>query len=247
MGFEVLRVVPLIFAFLRRWVSPNLTEKERQTTVWGIFRPLSDPNDFSHADSLAQIILNFIIMLVYATIAPLTVFIQGFCFLFMMICYKHQFVYVYPCNSDSGGKIWMNFISVLMPCLLIAQFTSTSNSKALLANMLNGTITNAVSTFPVVGLLASKQSFIATPLMAPLIAITILFNAYIRQQHFRVAEYLPSRECLKYDLQNGPDFDLSFTNGAYLQEELREKKVYPENLSDGNSRELGLQELIADL
>ncbi len=85
MGFEVLRVLPLIFALLRRLMSPNLTEKERQTTVWGMFRPLADPDDFGHADSLAQIILNFIIMLVYATIAPLTVFIQGFCFLFVSL------------------------------------------------------------------------------------------------------------------------------------------------------------------
>lgn len=107
--------------------------------------------------------------------------------------------------------------------------------------------TNDLPALTVVGLLASKQSFIATPLMVPLIVITILFNAYIRQQHFRVAEYLPSRECLKSDLQNGPAYDLSFTTGAYLQEELRYRKVYPENLPDENARELGLLELSTDL
>lgn len=83
MGLEILRVMPLLFAFIRRFLPPNLTEEERQTTVLGMFRPLADPDDFGHADSLAQITLNFIIMLVYATIAPLTVFIQGFCFLFV--------------------------------------------------------------------------------------------------------------------------------------------------------------------
>lgn len=85
MGFEILRVMPLIFALIRRFLPPNLTEKERQTTLFGFLRPLADPSDFGHADSLAQIILNFIIMLVYATIAPLTVFIQGFCFLFVSL------------------------------------------------------------------------------------------------------------------------------------------------------------------
>jgi hypothetical protein len=83
--------------------------------------------------------------------------------------------------------------------------------------------------------------------MAPLIAITILFNAYIRQQHFRVAEHLPSRECMKSELQNGPNFDLSFTTRAYLQEELRDKKLYPENLTNENASALGLLELIADI
>lgn len=82
----MLRVMPLVFAFIRRFLPPNLTEKERQTTILGFFRPLADPSDFGHADSLAQISLNFIIMLVYATIAPLTVFIQGFCFLFVSLC-----------------------------------------------------------------------------------------------------------------------------------------------------------------
>jgi hypothetical protein len=77
-------------------------------------------------------------------------------------------------------------------------------------------------------------------MMAPLIAITILFNAYIRQQHFRVATYLPSRECMKADMNNGNDFDLSFTKDSYLQEELRVKVKYPENLSAERARVLGL-------
>jgi hypothetical protein len=85
MGFEILRVMPLIFALIRSFLPPKLTEEERQTTVFGLFRPLADPSDFGHAGSLAQITLNFIIMLVYATIAPLTVFIQGFCFLFVSL------------------------------------------------------------------------------------------------------------------------------------------------------------------
>lgn len=83
-------------------------------------------------------------------------------------------------------------------------------------------------------------------MMIPLIVVTILFNAYLRQQHFRVAEYLPSRECLKADISNGPDFDLSFTKDAYLQEELKEKRVYPVNVSDERARELGLIDRTVD-
>ena len=69
-------------------------------------------------------------------------------------------------------------------------------------------------------------------MMVPLIVVTILFNAYVRQQHFRVAAYLPSRECMKADVLNGPEFDLSFTKDAYLQEELREKMKRPTNWTD---------------
>lgn len=79
--------------------------------------------------------------------------------------------------------------------------------------------------------MALKKGVVATPLMIPNIVITILFNSYVHKQHFRVSEFLPSRECLKADLQNGPDFDLSFTAEAYLQDELRCKVKYPENIA----------------
>lgn len=92
-------------------------------------------------------------------------------------------------------------------------------------------------------MLALQKSAVATPLMVPLIAITVLFNSYIRKQHIRVAQYLPSRECMKVDVvHNGQGFDLSFTKDAYLQKELSVKAKYPENLSDERARELGLIE-----
>jgi hypothetical protein len=94
-------------------------------------------------------------------------------------------------------------------------------------------ITNTPFVGAVAGLLALKKAGIASILMFPLIIITVLFNAYIRQQHFRVTENLTSRECLKTDLQNsGHDFDLSFVKDAYVQPELH---VFPENLSDSRA------------
>jgi Calcium-dependent channel, 7TM region, putative phosphate len=55
MAMEMLRVVPFVMALIRRFLPPNLTEKEKQTTVYGI-RPLADPGEFSMSDSLAQIV-----------------------------------------------------------------------------------------------------------------------------------------------------------------------------------------------
>jgi hypothetical protein len=93
----------------------------------------------------------------------------------------------------------------------------------------------------VAGLLALKKAGIASVLMFPLIIITILFNAYIRQQHFRVTENLTSRECLKTDLQNS-SLDLSFVKGAYVQPEMQAKDLFPENLSDYRAMTLGFEE-----
>jgi hypothetical protein len=37
--------------------------------------------------------------------------------------YRHQFFYVYPSNGDSGGKLWANFVSILIICIFIAEIT----------------------------------------------------------------------------------------------------------------------------
>jgi hypothetical protein len=55
-----------------------------------------------------------------------------------------------------------------------------------------------------------------------------------------VAESLPSKACIKADLQNGGNFDLAFVKGAYLQEELREKEAFPQDLPEERAVALGL-------
>ena len=104
---------------------------------------------------------------------------------------------------------------------------------------MNALLTPCLS-FTVSGLMALKKAAIAVPLMTPLIVITVLFNAYIREEHFRVAEYLPSRESMNADLDNGVNFSLAFLKGAYLQEELREKFSLPDNLEPERAQVLQL-------
>lgn len=79
----------------------------------------------------------------------MTSFVLGFCFLVLRPCYLHQFVYIYPPVWDSGGmsvvqfviyyvlrtislafvfemvkgEIWMRFIQILLPCMIIAECT----------------------------------------------------------------------------------------------------------------------------
>ena len=91
--------------------------------------------------------------------------------------------------------------------------------------------------------MALKKAGIATPFMLPLLIFTVLFNGYIRQQHFRVAQMLPTRKACHADRKKKEgSLDFSFLDGAYLQEALREKHVIPENLSAARARELGLED-----
>ena len=55
-GFELLRVAPLGYALVRRFVGPNLTEKER-SRKWKFLYSLEEPPHFWHAETFSQIVL----------------------------------------------------------------------------------------------------------------------------------------------------------------------------------------------
>lgn len=81
----------------------------------------------------------------------------------------------------------------------------------------------------ILGLLGLKKGSAAVPLFIPLLVITILFNFYIRQMHFRVAAFLPTGDGLSEDINRGESFDYSFLQNAYTQPALKaEPRVSPE-------------------
>ena len=123
-SMEVLRIVPLVKAAIRTCVGPKLTKKERQTTFMGL-QPLADPLPFEHADFSSNLVLYFIVIFVYSVMSPLTNFFAAFCFAYMGWMFRHQFVYIYPAESDSGGRLWISFIRITITCMFIGEFTST--------------------------------------------------------------------------------------------------------------------------
>lgn len=142
--------------------------------------------------------------------APLTNWFMAICFTLSHMGYRHQLIYNYPTSPDSGGRLWLGFVNIFLTCILIGEFTLT-------------------------GLLALKKATIAVPMMFPLLVGTILFNMYIKQQHFTVPNRLSSRDCLKKDLKNqaGEGMSFDFVRGAYVQPALQSKAyVFPPNLAD---------------
>lgn len=211
LGIELLRVSAVAVAIIRSKIGPNLTEKESNTTWMGL-RPLADPEPFRHYFVFSNVVLYFMVFFVYATIAPLTTFIVGICFFFMSASYRHQFIYIYPTFPDSGGKLWINFFSILPFIMIIAELT-------------------------LVGMIALKKSPIASAMMLPLLIVTILFSIYIKQKHFEVAAFLPALDAIVSDEKNLVDgVDLQFLQSKYLQPELREKGKAPSNTSDESSK-----------
>lgn len=200
LGLELLRVTPLFQAGVRGILGPNLTEKENNTTWYGL-RPLSDPRDFFHARVLANAILFLMVAYVYTIIAPICCYVLAFCFLVQGAGYRHQLIYVYPPKPDSGGRLWMKFVNITLTCALIAQIT-------------------------LMGYFLLKSS-IGIYLMIPLVVIQVLFHVYIRQRHFRVAFRLPTEDSLRLDEEKNL-VDFSFLEGKYRQPALRTKEILPE-------------------
>lgn len=207
LSVELLRVSALAQAAIRSLVGPNLTEKERQTTWMGI-RPLADPSEFGHADLMAITVLYFVVYFVYAVLAPITSAFMLICFVLIGSAYRHQLVYIYPTDPDSGGCLYVQFMKLMPSCILIGEVT-------------------------IVGFLALKKTPAASALMIPLLIITILFVIYLGQQHFKMTKFLSSSQCMDTDRKNniGRPMNMELLKGQYIQPELRDKRKYPENVS----------------
>ena len=101
-----------------------------------------------------------------------------------------------------------------------------------------------VSQVVLFAVLLLKEAFIPAILLLPLIFISIIFDIYLKRRHYFVTQYLPMGECAKADEQNhGTGCD--WLKDAYLQPALKEKAVYPENLSSNGSG-LGLLASLLD-
>jgi hypothetical protein len=194
--FETLRLYPLCGAFLRHFMGPRLTEKERKRP-WGWLYPLDNPPDFWYAETFAQIILYFMVYFVYATIAPVTSIFIYPCFYLMEWGYRFQYIHNYPRAFDTGGRMWRFFMHFVLCSLLIAILT-------------------------LIGVLLLKESVYAAPALGPLLAINIMFIIFINGKHSSVSEFLPSRDCVLHDsrfMDEGKSYD--FVQDAYLQPALR--------------------------
>ncbi|GKY91769.1 hypothetical protein MPSEU_000148600 [Mayamaea pseudoterrestris] len=208
-GLELTRLVPLIFAAVRRFCGPRVTPRERKRPFIGLFFPLRHISAFPQADFMSSVVLLYMVLFVYAAIAPLVSFIAAFCFLWLQVAFTNQNIFIYAPTPDSGGKLWPKAIKILLSCMLIAEIIT-------------------------LGILGLRQSIIAVPLMVPLIVVSALFYGYVNQQHFKVAEHLTADACMEAEMKHIGNCDIySIAEDEYTQPALKRKVVLPE-LPDPN-------------
>lgn len=205
-SIELLRVNRVIMALIRSCMGPNLTDKERNSPWMGIL-PMIEPEEMDFVPLLAQMVLYFMINLVYSCIAPVMSYFMLLAFGILSLTFRHQLIYTYSAKNDQGGVMWPRMINLLILCIYISEFT-------------------------LLGILTLKKGAIAAPLLIPLIICTFVFVLYIKQQHFRIAEFVPSTICKATDTVIKGDFDITFLQNQYLQPSLKEKTMFPENFPE---------------
>lgn len=218
-GLELLRIPRVVMALIRERIGPNLTEKERNTPYMGIL-PITEPAEMEYPMLFAEMILYFMINLVYSCIAPIMSYILLICFGLLSVVFRHQLIYTYTTENDDGGKLWSSAIMLLITCMIVSELT-------------------------LIGIVFLKLAFIPGVLLIPLIVCTFLFASYLKQQHFKVTEFVPSTICVAMDDKN-QDMELDFLKGQYKQSALTEKTVYPENFTENEADVYRTQETMSE-
>jgi len=205
LGPEILRLQPIVFAWIRSKLGPNLTEKERNQP-WIIFRPLCVSEEFEFSTTQANLILFYTILLVYAVISPVLNWIMCFTFFLTSLVYRHQIYYIYPTTNDTGGYLFPQLVKMVIGCIYIAEFTLCS-------------------------VLTLKKSKTAVIMLFPLIIGTVFFNMYINLEHYRLTKFLPSTMSVEEDKKNigSIDFD-ELLIGKYLQPSMQKKTMEPDSV-----------------
>ncbi|KAJ0392418.1 hypothetical protein P43SY_000316 [Pythium insidiosum] len=193
-----LRVIPLLKDRLHALLAPAYAQRPtRQPWLGGLLYPLDFFSDLDPAYSLAQQFLIFLLVLVFAPIAPLLGYTGLLFFLCAEIVYRRHYLFVnkrHWAPVASTGVFWPPLFQFVLGALLIAQAT-------------------------LIGLLSLKGATVPQLLASATLPFgTMLFHWYIVTLHClpTAAQFLPLDRCCDLDRARRDDA-LDFLDGVYQQ------------------------------
>ena len=196
----LLRVVPVIIAYLHKKIAPQLTERERQNPWMGL-KPLWFPGEFEQASLLAEQFFIFVLIVVFGPIAPL---VSYFAFAYFCICdvvYRRELFFVTDPSFNTAGVYWPNMFNAIIIAMLVGQAC-------------------------IFGVLGLKQSPASAAILV-LIVLTVLYKQYVLSAFPRTAQYLPVNESCRVDRsRSARDADSwAFLDNAYSQPAMQEREA----------------------
>lgn len=195
---ELLRIVPLIIAFIHRKFAPQLTKRQRESK-WLILNPLVCPEQFEQPKTLAENYLILFLIIVYAPIAPGVVFFAAAYFFVFDIVIRRQVLFVHDPSPNSHGAYWPTLFRFVIIALIVGQIT-------------------------IIGTLSLKKSPAALVVLLLPFA-TLIFQSHINQDMPQTASFLPLNECCRLDRVRSKRSEdgWQFLDDAYSQPAMEEK------------------------
>jgi hypothetical protein len=212
-SLEISRLMPYVQHLLKIWFTPHTTPRDRKTVIIGAIRTLDNPGWFPYAKFLAQDMLVCLISMAFGIIAPLMLVASLAFFFIIPQVYKHQMLYVYEPDFETGGQFFPKIFRRWIFALFMTQVTMT-------------------------GLFILKEAWTEVYVTAGLLVLTYLYKVRMRKSYETVSSQLPLDVATFLDQEeehqrrSDPTYRV---RGAemYLQPELRGGLVEVEGLVRG--------------
>lgn len=172
-SLQLLRVIPIAKAAIYQVLAPKLTPRQRSTPWFG-FAPLSEPGDFGPIDPAAQYFLILILILVFATVAPIVSYFAALYLFISELLYRWEVLCVADPSPNTGAVYWPSLYRFCIGALIFAQ------------------VIMAIQ-------LGLKEAAAAATMGLILPFATGLFHLFVWSRYPRTAVNLPLDECVMVD------------------------------------------------
>ncbi|DAZ96553.1 TPA: hypothetical protein N0F65_011230 [Lagenidium giganteum] len=210
----LLRVLPLAKDIFHKMFAPTYAKIPERLPWMGLY-PLNYASDMDSAYFLAQQFLIFLLVIVFAPIAPLVAYFGAFFFLCSELVYKRYYLFVTQSRwstVNSMGSFWPSLFSFIVGALIIAQLT-------------------------LIGLLSLKAAdYIALLIAMALPFGTFLFHVYVTTLYGfpKAAANLPLDQCCDLDEERKEE-SFDFLDGVYQQPAMIKAYTLPVLSSEAGS------------
>eukprot|EP00611_Tribonema_gayanum_P023537 TRINITY_DN496_c0_g1_i6.p1 TRINITY_DN496_c0_g1~~TRINITY_DN496_c0_g1_i6.p1 ORF type:complete len:942 (+),score=353.08 TRINITY_DN496_c0_g1_i6:140-2965(+) len=173
-SLELIRVPALLVAWIRSCTPLSNTKRDADRVVCGL-RTYDNPGSFYYGQTFAQDLLVLTLIMTYACIAPV-ILVPGLLFFgIAQVVYRHQLLYVYVPDFESGGAFFPLVFRRFVFALVTAQAT-------------------------MLGMFLLKNGLAQVYAMAILMVVTYVYKGKMRALYEPVAETLPLEIATALDL-----------------------------------------------
>ncbi|GLE08531.1 hypothetical protein PINS_up019778 [Pythium insidiosum] len=173
LSLELLRVVPIVKAIIYHFLAPKLTPRERSSPWFGL-TPLSVPGNFGVMDPLSQYFFVFLLIVVFAPVAPILCYFAAAYLLLSELVHRWNVLCVADPSPSTGAVYYPSLYRYCIGALAFAQFVMATA-------------------------LGLKKAPGPAAASLVLVGFTSIFHLFMWSRYPRTAANLPLDECVMVD------------------------------------------------